>query len=199
MDSIPPEIVSEIVTCLASSDSSSLHAYATVSRAWQDAIERRTFHSLELKADDVDKFRQCFAAENIRRAQYLAKLEIDLKDCNPSETDICSEVATGVLKGLSDIAGQPSKLPPLTLTLSLPYSKGESEIWDLQLPEVALNIHQVDTFEFTVSGLGWYMRQAAAVKFLRHFPKVRSARISIIDVPEWGLRRRRLERQGELS
>ncbi|CAI6331881.1 unnamed protein product [Periconia digitata] len=189
MDSIPPEILSEIIIFL--DKDTKISAYSTISRTWQHAIEQRTFRSLKLTADDVGAFKDCFVSDNIRRAQYMTKLDIDLAYCRSSVPD----VAIAFLNALSDIANRAPNVLPLTLSLSLPHSQGESDIWDIQLPDNALDIHQVEAFVLQVSGLGYYMRQAAAFNFLLHFPRIRSAKLSIMDMPEWGLRRRRSERQ----
>ncbi|OHF03994.1 hypothetical protein CORC01_00856 [Colletotrichum orchidophilum] len=76
MKALPQELIYEIVDHLyrvivatEERDPGCLAKYAPVSRGFQDAIERHTFKSIELKSDELDIFRQYFS--NSRRQALL--------------------------------------------------------------------------------------------------------------------------------
>ncbi|CAE6996258.1 hypothetical protein P3342_000340 [Pyrenophora teres f. teres] len=81
MDDLPQEIVDHIANHVVFDESldpgpyTRLSPLATLSRAWQDAIESITFQKLEIKSDELYTFQQLMTG---RRRHYLADLEFEV-------------------------------------------------------------------------------------------------------------------------
>lgn len=75
MDKLSPEILSLVVDHL---DTDRLSSYATISRAWQHEIERRSFRSVELTVENMSAFAGIFARLPHRRT-YLRRITLALQ------------------------------------------------------------------------------------------------------------------------
>lgn len=95
MNTIPPEIRDSIIGYLP------LHGphtnqgrapFSTISRAWKDSIERRTFRSLRIKSTELDEFGSIFKGPNISRRAALKYLTVDFILPSPADGPGCCDV-----------------------------------------------------------------------------------------------------------
>ncbi|KAM5341956.1 hypothetical protein ACJ41O_014987 [Fusarium nematophilum] len=87
MDKLPYALVSLIVSCLLEDDEGTrkpwskpppIAQYASISRAWQDAVERHTFSHVKVKSDDFSRFEAAFRHAHRRQAVSSINYEIVL-------------------------------------------------------------------------------------------------------------------------
>jgi hypothetical protein len=92
MDSLPPEILAQIIDTLEFDGH--LAQYATISRAWKASIERLTFQRINITSDELEGFAALFEGNNISRQACLAHLLVDFILPLPPNADGCCVVTS---------------------------------------------------------------------------------------------------------
>jgi hypothetical protein len=145
MDTLPPEIIGQILTTFPEEQGpvtncrqcvwrAELAQFSTISRVWQASVEQITFRSLSITTSELDVFVALFNGENISRRAALTSLMILVILPNPGNAMGCCPVvrtidreadsaafSTAVVKLftiLADLEARASRQPPLTLTFS---------------------------------------------------------------------------------
>jgi hypothetical protein len=200
MDSLPLEIVSEIVDILSYDSPGQLRCYATISTPWQSAVERRTFRSLKFNMTEIETFHQMFNSHRIYRAQFLLELTIALgtvskaRDMRRDETEEGSKAASLLINALADISTRATNAPRLVLTFTdcaVYNGSGYSDIILSNLDPFLENIRSLDT---TAVSDGWKSR--APLNFACKLRGVESFKLVLHDDLKFGRRKRMLLREG---
>jgi hypothetical protein len=203
MDSLPLEIVSEIVEILSYDSPGHLRFYATISKPWQSAVERRTFRSLKFNMTEIETFHQMFDSYRIYRAQFLLELTIILgniskaRDMRRDETEEGSKAASLLINALADISTRAMNAPRLVLTFTdcaVYNGSGYSDIILSTLDPFLENIRSLDTA--AVSD-GWKSR--APLNIACKLRGVESFELLLHDDFKFGRRKRMLLREGPSS
>ncbi|KAF2635479.1 hypothetical protein P280DRAFT_511132 [Massarina eburnea CBS 473.64] len=195
MDSLPPEIISEIVEA-ANDSSPKLSAYASISKTWQDAVERRTFRSLEFNMTEIDTFGLLFVSTNVCRARFITRILVRFSD--RSDEDFTANVARSVSKLLcilADMAKRASDLPPVELYFLVDDNSNDGSL-DLVLPDDPSSAPQVSSFVFDPrETLCDFRRYSSVFKLLPMFPMMKKVRLMFADYLRDAPEKRREERQ----
>ncbi|KAF1963796.1 hypothetical protein CC80DRAFT_530563 [Byssothecium circinans] len=210
MDTLPPEILSEIVQCLAG-ENARLSAYAGISHPWQGAVEQQTFRELKVQKDSFDDLEGVFAGRNVCRARHLVRLDVDFgrqqalqDDEQPTRTNIervpqndtekFSKAVNRLFVILADVTRRANDLPSLALRFWC--ARWENmEAFDLRLSDSVPSVSQVGTFIFDASAKMSALRRSAVIALLKKMPNVRRANIELWDFEDAGARERRAQRQ----
>jgi hypothetical protein len=153
MDSIPPEIRENIIErVLGPYYGEKIAQYATISRAWQATVERRTFRTLKITTDDLDAFEAKYNGKNIARRRFLATLDVvfilpspptgpgccpvERKPNRDADSASFSTSVTKLFRIISDTASRLGERRPLSLTFATAYrmSKFEEPAFDAYAP-----------------------------------------------------------------
>ncbi|KAM0424899.1 hypothetical protein ACHAPT_009955 [Fusarium lateritium] len=87
MDKLPYALISLIISCLLEDDTGDrkpwskpppIAQYASISRSWQDAVERHTFSEVKVRSDEFSRFESAFRHTNRRHALSTINYEIVL-------------------------------------------------------------------------------------------------------------------------
>jgi hypothetical protein len=200
MDSLPLEIVSDIVDILSYDSPGQLRCYATISTPWQSAVERRTFRSLKFNITEIETFHQMFNSHRIYRAQFLLELTIALstiseaRDMKRDETEEASKAASLLINALADISTRATNAPRLALTFTdwaVYNGSGYSDIILSNLDPFLENIRSLDT---AAVADGWKSR--APLNFACKLRGVESFKLMLHDNLKFGRRKRMLLREG---
>ncbi|KAH7129604.1 hypothetical protein B0J13DRAFT_598543 [Dactylonectria estremocensis] len=93
MDKLPFTLVSLIVSCLLEDEERdrkpwlkppSIAQYASISRAWQDAVEMNTFFAVKVRSNDFSRFETAFRHTQRRRHVSVITYDIMLPEYSPA-------------------------------------------------------------------------------------------------------------------
>ena len=202
MDSLPLEIVCEIVNILSCDPPGHLQFYATISKVWQDAVERQTFQSLEFNMTEVQTFHEMFESHRIYRARFLLKLTVELgnrsnaKNPGRNETVEASIAVSSLINVLADITSRANDAPPLTLSFTDCARWNDSfGVSDIILPDSDPCLHAVDRLKAWPTNT-WKTRAMFVVAC--KLKGLRDAELVLNDSIEFGRRKRSSLRKGKL-
>jgi hypothetical protein len=199
MNSLPLEIVSQIVDILSLDSPTDLRPYATVSRSWQRAIEQRTFQSLSFNMAEIETFHLMFDSYKIYRAQFLLKLNIELgskskaEDTHQDETEEASKAASLLILALADIATRAVSTSPLTLILSDCTWNDGPGLADIVLSKLDPFLYNIRSLEGAIS-TAWKPR--ALLDIACKLRGLENLELMLYDRFEFGRRKRTLLRKG---
>jgi hypothetical protein len=195
MDSLPLEIVSDIVDILSYDSPSQLRSYAPISKSWQSAIEQRTFQSLKLNIKEIDVFHLMFNSYKIYRAQFLLKLAIEFgdrakdeeQDRRRDETEEGSKAVSRLINILTDIAARATNTPPLTLAFTDCADYNGSGLSDMILPDLDPCLYRVEKLTTRLSH-DW--NNHAILRVCRKLKGLKDWQLTLYDYFEFGRRKR---------
>jgi hypothetical protein len=202
MDSLPLEIVSQIVNILSFDSPTDLRLYATISKSWQSAIEQRTFQSLSFNMTEIEAFHLMFNSYKIYRARFLFKLTIELgskskaEDTNRDETEEASKAASLLILALADISTRATNTPPLTLILTDCTWNDGPGLADIILSKLDQFLYNIRSLEGAIS-TAWKPR--ALLNIACMLRRLESLELMLYDRFEFGRRKRTLLRKGTSS
>ena len=154
MDSLPPEILSNIIDHLYGDGINvQLGCYASVSLAWQAAIEQRTFLDLPvtLNPQDLEQLRGILTANNARRARLVRSLNVDLgkspldKESRPEgprriEPKWWIAAISRLFTVIADVLKKVDSAPPLCLSFCAYTHNSQVADWDSILRDAPTSI-----------------------------------------------------------
>lgn len=143
MDTLPAEILAQIVDSLPWEKAFPWGHYSPISRAWKAAIERLTFRRLTIRTNDLNTFAALFTGENISRRAYVEVLIIlFMLPILPNATGCCPvdqppdreadsiAFSTSVAKLftiLGDLQARATETQPVTLSFQTGYRLTEPD------------------------------------------------------------------------
>ncbi|KAF2261301.1 hypothetical protein CC78DRAFT_546785 [Lojkania enalia] len=220
MESIPPEILSNIVSLLG--DDERKAQYATISRSWQHVVERTTFKHLNLSSTEFENFskymrsglRRCsltnlewtiILPERAQDGHNEHEIELERKDENKSFTNGIHEIV-GELECWEKDTGSVKTGPTLVLQLCVQScSNDRRRLKDLEkIPLNLLNDREFPKIQrpvefYSTSSSPRIINGPSIAKISTSFQTLRNLYIQLFDNEKIDQAARQRQRYGTLS
>lgn len=211
MDLLPPELLSNIVGFLGEFGTQKrLGPYASISLAWQTAIEQRTFNNIriDVDVDTLAHLRYLLTADNGRRTYFLRTLDVDLGESPldeqvvkgiPSRIDPAWWIAAThhLFSVLAQITTYVETPPPLCLNFLAYTRTSQVAHWKRILCHAATSIPTLrQVTKITWKHPIFFVSETDLFGLIRHLPNLAECNIDTWDRFSWGGRERTKRREG---